>query len=112
MSKVVTATERVKGLLGLAQRAGRLTTGADTTLNTIRAGKAFLVLADESAAENTLKKVKDACIYYHAPVMYLPEGLIEGATGRDGRVLCALTDQGFAKKIQEIMAEAEMSADA
>ena len=112
MSKIMSAEERIKGLLGIAQRAGRLVTGADTTLNTVRGGKACLVLADECAAENTLKKVKDACIYHHAPIMYLPEGLIESATGRDGRMLGALTDQGFAKKIQEIMAEAEKAAKA
>lgn len=95
----------MRGLLGIAMRAGRLVTGADTVLNIVRSGKSCLVLCDEGAAENTLKKVKDACIYYHAAIMYLPQGLLESATGREGRVLGALTDQGFAKKVQEIMAE-------
>lgn len=113
MSKVIPAAERVRGLLGLAMRAGRLITGADSVLNTVRSGKACLVLCDESAAENTLKKVKDACIYYHAAVMYLPQGLLENATGREGRMLGVLTDRGFAQKVQQIMAEeSEKSSDA
>ena len=113
MSKVISREERLRGLLGIAMRAGRLITGADTVLNTVRAGKAQLVLADEAASENTLKKVKDACIYHHAAIMYLPQGLLESATGRDGRMLGVLTDQGFARKIQEIMAEdRQASADA
>jgi len=105
MSKKLSPQERMRGLLGLSQRAGRLITGTDSVLTAIKSGKACLVLADQGAAENTLKKVKDACIYYHAPVMYLSEGLLESATGRDGRMLGALTDPGFAQKIQEIMAE-------
>lgn len=105
MSKQLSSQERIRGLLGLSQRAGRLITGTDSVLSAIKSGKAQLVLADKAASENTLKKVTDACIYYHAPVMYLPEGLIESASGRDGRMLCVLTDPGFAKKVQEIMAE-------
>lgn len=107
MSNAMTAEERLRGLLGLSQRAGRLLTGMDNTLSAIRTGKACLVLADESAAENTMKKLADACIYYHVPLLKLPVGLLEGATGRSGRMMGALTDQGFAEKIKGLMAEME-----
>ena len=107
MSNAMTVQDRLRGLLGLSQRAGRLLTGMDNTLNAIRTGKACLVLADESAAENTMKKLTDACIYYHAPLMNLPQGLLEGATGRDGRMMGALTDNGFAEKVKGLIAEME-----
>ena len=107
MSNAMTAQDRLRGLLGLSQRAGRLLTGMDNTLNAIRTGKACLVLADESAAENSMKKLTDACIYYHAPLMKLPQGLLEGATGRDGRMMGALTDNGFAEKVKGLIAEME-----
>ena len=107
MSNAMTNTERLRGLLGLSQRAGRLLTGMDNTLNAIRTGKCCLVLADESAAENTMKKLADACIYYHVPLMKLPQGLLEGATGRSGRMMGALTDKGFADKVKGLMAEIE-----
>lgn len=107
MHNALTAKERLRGLLGLSQRAGRLLTGMDNTLNAIRTGKACLVLADESAAENTMKKLTDACIYYHAPLMKLPQGLLEAATGREGRMMGALTDKGFADKVKGLMADIE-----
>lgn len=107
MSNAMTALDRLRGLLGLSQRAGRLVTGMDTTLAAIRSGKCCLVLVDESAAENTVKKLTDACIYYHAPLVKLPQGLLEGATGRDGRMMGALTDKGFADKVKGLMAEIE-----
>ena len=54
-----------------------------------------------------MKKLTDACIYYHAPLMKLPQGLLEGATGRDGRMMGALTDNGFAEKVKGLIAEME-----
>ena len=107
MSNAISSVDRLRGLLGLAQRAGRLLTGMDNTLNAVRTGKAMLVLADESAAENTMKKLADACIYYHVPLVKLPQGLLEGATGRDGRMMGALTDKGFADKIKGLIADIE-----
>lgn len=107
MSNAMTAADRLRGLLGLSQRAGRLVTGMDTTLSVIRSGKSCLVLVDESAAENTVKKLTDACIYYHAPLVKLPQGLLESATGRDGRMMGALTDKGFADKVKGLMADWE-----
>lgn len=107
MSNAMTAVDRLRGLLGLSQRAGRLVTGMDTTLSAIRSGKSCLVLVDESAAENTVKKLTDACIYYHAPLVKLPQGLLESATGRDGRMMGALTDKGFADKVKGLMVDLE-----
>ena len=104
MSNALSNIDRLRGVLGLSQRAGRLVTGMDTTLSAVRTGKAALVLLDESAAENTVKKVTDACIYYHAPLLKLPQGLLSAACGRDGRMLGALTDQGFAEKVKGLMA--------
>ncbi|MBR5232475.1 MAG: ribosomal L7Ae/L30e/S12e/Gadd45 family protein [Clostridia bacterium] len=104
MSNTLTNTERLRGILGLSQRAGRLVTGMDTTLSTVRTGKAVLVLLDESAAENTVKKLTDACIYYHVPLLKLPQDLLSYATGRDGRMMGALTDRGFAEKVKGLMA--------
>ncbi len=97
----------LRGLLGLAQRAGKLQTGGDLTLAAIRSGKAVIALADESAGENTVKKINDACIYYHVPLYHLAPGLLGSACGRDGRMIGALTDAGFAGRVQALMAEEE-----
>ncbi len=94
--------DRLRGLLGLCQRAGKMQSGADQVLNAIRSGKSLLVLIDQAAAQNTVKKVTDACIYYHVPHALMPAGLLGEATGREGRMTAAVLDHGFADKIREL----------
>ena len=94
--------DRLRGLLGLCQRAGKMQSGADQVLNAIRSGSCRLALIDQAAAQNTVKKVTDACIYYHVPHAFVPEGLLGEATGLDGRMTAAVTDAGFAGRIGEL----------
>lgn len=94
--------DRLRGLLGLCQRAGKMQSGADQVMNVIRSGKSQLVLIDEEAAQNTVKKVTDACIYYHVPRAFMPAGLLGEATGREGRMSAAVLDPGFAGRIKEL----------
>ena len=84
--------DRLRGLLGLCQRAGKMQSGADQVMNAIRTGKCLLALVDQAAAQNTVKKVTDACIYYHVPHAFVPAGLLGEATGRDGRMTAAVLD--------------------
>ena len=101
----MTNPEKLRGMLGLAQRAGRLQTGADMTIAAIRSGKAKAALVDGDACKNTVKKINDACIYYRVRLLKLPGGLLEAACGRDGRMMGAVTDTGFAEKIITLMTE-------
>lgn len=94
----------LRGLLGLCQRAGRLQSGTDLTVSAIRTGKAALVLTDAEASENTVKKITDACIYYRVPHLVLPAGLLGNALGREGRMTAAVTDAGFAARLQAMYA--------
>ena len=100
----------LQGMLGLCQRAGKLQSGTDIALTALRGGKGRLILLDEQASENTMKKVTDACIYYHAPWVQLPAGLLGAATGKDGRMAAAVTDAGFAARLQAICAEEDSAS--
>ena len=66
----------LRGLLGLCQRAGKLQSGGDMALAAIRSGKARVAVVDAQASANTVKKITDACIYYHVPLLTLPDGLL------------------------------------
>lgn len=99
------ASAALHGILGLCQRAGKIQLGTDMALLSVKGGKAFLALLDEGASENTAKKAADACSFYHVPLVQLPEGLLDSACGRDGRMLGAVCDAGFAAKITSICAE-------
>ena len=94
-----------RGLIGLCQRAGKLQTGADLTAKAIKNGSCRLALLDGGAAANTVKKITDACIYYHVPYCTLPEGLLETACGREGVRTAAVLDGGFAAKVRSLTEE-------
>lgn len=102
----MTGSDQLRGMLGLCRRAGKLQTGADQVLSAIRGGSCRLALIDAGAAQNTVKKITDACIYYHVPFLTLPEDALSEASGRDGRMTAAVTDPGFARRLREL-AQAE-----
>ena len=89
-----------RGLIGLCQRAGKLQTGADLTAKAIKNGSCRLALLDGGAAANTVKKITDACIYYHVPCLTLPYGMMEEACGREGVRTAAVLDGGFAERLK------------
>ena len=92
--------QSLRGLLGLALRAGQMTTGADLTLRQIKAGKAALVLLDADASGNTKKKLLDACAYRQVSAYTLPAGMIDTSCGKDGRFAAALSSGNLAEKIR------------
>lgn len=97
----------LRGLLGLCQRAGKLQSGGDMALAAVRGGKARAALVDGGASANTVKKITDACIYYHVPLLKLPEGMLGSACGHEGRMIAAVCDAGFATRIKSLMTDAE-----
>ncbi|WP_127580694.1 L7Ae/L30e/S12e/Gadd45 family ribosomal protein [Paenibacillus koleovorans] len=86
--------------LGLAMRAGKLTTGDENVLKAIRSSKCSLVLMAEDASANTQKKFRDKCKSYS--VRLLEHGSrheLGAAIGKEERVLIAVLDPGFARQI-------------
>jgi len=80
----------ISGLLGLCSRAGQITLGTDMVIQEIRSGRAGLVLLDEGASQGTKKKISDACAYRSVPLHRMPEGEIDRACGKDGRMAAAV----------------------
>ncbi|KAB2335459.1 YlxQ family RNA-binding protein [Bacillus mesophilum] len=91
-------------LLGLANRARKITSGEELAIKEIRSGKAKLVLLSADASSNTAKKVTDKCKTYHVPVRMVESREILGhAIGREARVVVAVLDAGFAKKLLTLL---------
>lgn len=97
--------------LGLAMRAGKLASGDGAVLDAIRGGDARLVVLAEDASDNTRKKITDKCNHYDVPLLVIgSRGELGACTGKEERVVFAVTDAGFAKLIarcQVIPAEVE-----
>jgi Ribosomal protein HS6-type (S12/L30/L7a) len=88
--------------LGLARRAGKIVSGEDTVIRTVREGKAGAVILSEDASERTKKTISNKCRFYRVPLLSVPDREQLGrAIGQPARVLAAVTDAGFAKGLIE-----------
>lgn len=88
---------KVLGILGLAKRAGALAIGTNSVLESVRKGKALLVLIASDASSNTQKQLTDKASFRNVPVQTLPFDMAElgHAIGKDHTVSVAITQEGF-----------------
>ncbi|WP_124975300.1 YlxQ-related RNA-binding protein [Ligilactobacillus salitolerans] len=95
--------QKVLNLLGLAQRARKLTAGSDMVLKQIRAQKAVLVFVANDSAANTRKKFSDKCRSYNVSLSQELSALeLSSAIGQK-RSVVAVTDKGFGRKLLELL---------
>ena len=91
-------------LLGLANRARKIISGEELSLKEIRSGKAKLVLLSKDASANTVKKITDKCRSYDVPFRMIENREVLGhAIGKEARVVVAILDGGFAKKLLTLL---------
>lgn len=101
-------TERVAGLLGMARRAGKLTTGFDAVAARIREGMAAAVLIAADLSEKTEKELRFAARNRPVPFLRLPLSKEEvgAALGLKKPVgVLSLEDTGFATSLRKLMGQ-------
>ena len=94
--------QKIEGLLGMAQRAGKIVSGEFAVQKTIASGKAaaLIVAADvsERARETVLREAEQKGI----PVYNLfTKEMLGRCLGKEYRAVAALMDRGFAKTLDE-----------
>ena len=92
-------------MLGLCARAGRLVSGAQGVEIAVKAGKAYLVLIDGGASQETKKSIMDACAYRKVDAEIIEEQALGNAIGKPGRMVAAVTDESFANRIRQLLKE-------
>ncbi|MCH6267082.1 MULTISPECIES: YlxQ family RNA-binding protein [Neobacillus] len=91
-------------LLGLANRARKVISGEELSVKQIRSGNAKLVLLSADASQNTTKKITDKCNSYEVPIKMVENRYLLGqAIGKEARVVAAVLDDGFAKKLKQVL---------
>ena len=93
---------KIYGLIGLAKRAGMAVCGENAVKESVRFGKAVLVLIAADVSENTRKNITDSCKYYNVTCRVL--GTMDElghAVGNNFNAAVAITDKGFSKSIQK-----------
>ena len=95
---------KVLSLIGLATKAGKVTSGEFSTEKSVKTGHANIVIVSEEASENTKKKFRNMCTYYEVPLYFLSDKESLGrAMGKEFRASLAVQDENFAKAIMKAL---------
>jgi len=96
--------QKILNLIGLATKAGKISSGEFMTEKSVKAGKASLVIVSEEASDNTRKMFTNTCTYYKVPIYFFARKEELGhAMGKEMRASLAVVDNGFAKAIEKLM---------
>ncbi|MFQ9705871.1 MAG: L7Ae/L30e/S12e/Gadd45 family ribosomal protein [Limosilactobacillus pontis] len=94
--------QAVLSLLGLARRAGQLTSGEGIVLKNIQTGKAKFVFLASDAGAASAKKFTDKCSFYHIPFcQQFTRRQLSQATGQ-ARTVFGVMQSGFARKFEDL----------
>jgi len=95
--------QRALSLLGIAMRAGRVTSGDGMCEREVRAGRAALVLLDAGSSANTHDKYAAMCAHHGTPLVIVSADALGRAIGKEGRMVAALPKGTFAEKIWTLL---------
>ncbi|NLN41299.1 MAG: 50S ribosomal protein L7ae [Clostridiales bacterium] len=88
--------DKIFQLIGLSKRAGKLVSGAYTVEQSIKSGKAQLVIISQDASLNTMKKFTEMCRHRKIDIIKLGSKQDLGQSiGKPARTLLAITDLSF-----------------
>lgn len=96
---------KLTSAIGFTMKAGRLKSGDFVVEKLVRAEKAHLVLIDKAASENTKEKYRALCTGHRTEQMEVLE--LGSWIGKPGRMIAAVTDEGFANMIKRASAETD-----
>lgn len=97
--------DRLKGLLGICARAGKLASGEFSSERSVRSGKARLCIVSSDASENTVKKFEDMCRSRKVPFARAGFGMKElgHAIGCSDRTSVVIEDEGLAQGMNKLI---------
>lgn len=95
---------KVQGMLGLAQRAGKISSGATQVKKDIKNGRVALVIIANDASKNTYEDFCSSCEHYHVPIVrWGDKDSLGHIIGKPFRTIIAVRDKGFANRIKQLL---------
>jgi ribosomal protein L7Ae-like RNA K-turn-binding protein len=86
---------------GLIKKAGKLVEGSGACIRAADAGKLKMVIIADDAAEDTKRKVSNACIRNNIKYVFYGKGELFGAaTGKATRMSLGITDENMVRLIE------------
>lgn len=101
--KAMQSEAKALNMLGLAMRAGQLTTGDDMVERDARAGRAAMVLLDAGASVRTQDKYRTLCERKGIPLYLLREDTLGRSIGKDNRMIAAVKKGPMAKQLMALL---------
>ena len=97
---------KVLSYLGLATRAGRVSSGEFCVERSVRQHRAKMVIVSEDASEASKKNFRNICTYYKVPLYFFGSREELGAAcGKETRVSAAIEDEGLADAAIRVIQE-------
>ena len=96
--------KKLLNLISLCKKAGKLVAGEENCEKAIQKGFAEIVFLATDASDNTKKKFNNKAAYYDVPIYTLfTKAVLGNSIGMPNRATVVITDEGFAKKILELV---------
>lgn len=98
--------QRIKGMIGLARRAGKVVIGTELVCLALPKGKVRLVIIASTASVGTREKLSYKCEYYKIPslVIDIEKEELGALLGKSGSVaVVAICDESFANELVRLV---------
>lgn len=96
--------KNILSMISLAMKAGKIVSGTNLTLKSVRNKKAKIVFISKDASERTIKTVTDKCKFYNIKYHFIKnEDELNSAIGKNNRKVIAIEDENFSNRIKELL---------
>ena len=103
-------TDKLKGMLSLAAKAGKIVSGETAVRDAIKKNKVVYLIAEKGSSANTTERMGKFSAAYDLPLIFV-ENLGAGI-GHPGRTMAALCDAGFGEAIRKIIEQQSLNGGA
>lgn len=98
--------DRILGFMGLAMRAGKVICGFDAVCNSLKKREVKLLIFAGDISRNTLDKLLtlgEKCIELPDAYSFSTAGRLGDALGKSPKAVIGISDDGFARKLSEML---------
>lgn len=96
-AEYTTEWKKLLNLLGLAQKAGYVSSGEFMTEKSVKEKKSYLVIVASDSSDNTKKKFSNMCSYYGVPIYFISsKNELGNALGKEFRASLSVNNAGMA----------------
>lgn len=86
--------------MGFAARSGKISSGQEQVINSIRNGKAKLVILADDTSDSSKKKIRDKCNYYGVDcIEIMDRDELSKCVGKIAKTCISINDDGFMQSI-------------